>query len=549
MRTKGGSMKFVLAFSAAQFLLHAWFALSAGDPRMAMPHLAAWLLDVFLLMVAAAAMRLVAAGAGRCGIPERPCGWAADAAVCVLGLSLAIYPGLLPEFLAFPTSVFRADGSTGWFFVTEYLGWMGLWPLLVSLAAMTLAVRVRWQPPSRRRLCLMVTPVILLSTPILMTPAPQPLVYSVQDLLKGWLLGGRRIVPSLARPPLRTSPVAPSGEGLPRLDDAQLRYDHVLLLVLEGVTASRFEQEFMSRRGGYCDKLRDCSAYFSGYHTSNLDSYTSLIAMLTSVQVPYRAYANPPSYDRVNESPNLVAALGRRGYATLYISTSEYKPYVPVRKDWTRTMGMRDLPQQEGWVKVGGNKVEIGLEDRAATPAILDFVASHPKTLVMHELLFGHSPRWMAKTGKSQSQYDDEYLLELLDGLEKKKLLDRTLLVVLSDHGDRADSANVANYRVPLLISGRGIRPSQSAAMLSHLDLPRLLGHFLAGDPLPPSQPSLLTVGSTERWVYGEITSSGYLFIDNDAGAVLAKRGELDARNVRERFQGQLNDFAARHGR
>jgi hypothetical protein len=66
-------------------------------------------------------------------------------------------------------------------------------------------------------------------------------------------------------------------------------------VVLEGVTTARFEQEFLTRPQGYYAHVRDRSVYFDEYHTTNLDSYTSLIAMLTSVQVPYRAYADPSS--------------------------------------------------------------------------------------------------------------------------------------------------------------------------------------------------------------------------------------------------------------
>ncbi len=546
-----GPVRLVCAFAAAQFGLHAWFAVSARDTRMLMPHAVAWLLDVFVLTVSATVLWGVGRALQRCGLPQRLWSFGANASIFLVGMLLASYPGLLAEFLAFPTNVFRADGASGWFFVSEYLGWTGLWPLLVSGAMVALASLLPWHVPQPKRLMVAVVPIILLSTMTLMGPAPQPLVYSVQDLMKGWLTGGKRIVPSLSRPTKASSHDQSSAvKGFRLKDSTTLHYDHVLILVLEGVTTSRFEREFRPRPSGYCTKLRDRSAYFDGYHTTNLDSYTSLITILTSVQVPYRAYADPHSYEAVNEAPNLVATLRSRGFHTLYISTSEHHPFIPVRKSWDSIMLMQDLPQQDGWVKVSGSKVEVGLEDRAATPAILEFVSSHPKTLVMHELLFGHSPRWMANTGKSQAEYDDEYLLELLRGLEQKRLLDRTLMVVVSDHGDRAESANVENYGVPLLISGRGIPPSRTSALYSHVDFQQIVAHFLADQRLPEGRESFLTVGSTERWTCGKITSSGsYMFIDNDTGAALANQGALDARSLHERFQSLLNAFAARYQR
>jgi hypothetical protein len=546
-----GSVRLAFAFAAIQLGLHAWFAVTAGDRRLWIPHAVAWLLDLLVLVVVVAVTWAVGRAVHCCGVLQRVWLFGSYVAVFLVGVSLASYPGLLAEFLAFPTNVFRADAGSGWFFVSQYLGWTGLWPLAVSAMTSVLASYIPWHVPRRKILVAIAAPIMVLSTLVLMGPVPQPLVYSVQDVMRGWLIGNSRVVPSLSTPTrVPSDGTSSSVEGTQRRDSAALEFDHVVILVLEGVTTSRFEREFLSRPNGYWAKMRDRSAYFDGYHTTNLDSYTSLITMVTSIQVPYRAYADPRSYEAVNDAPNLVATLRNCGFQTLYISTSEHHPFIPVRKCWDSIMLMRDLPQQDGWVKVSGSKVEVGLEDRAATAAILEFVSSHPKTLVMHELLFGHSPRWMAKTGKSQAEYDDEYLLEITRGLEQKKLLDRTLLVVVSDHGDRAESANVVNYGVPLLVSGRGIRPSRSSALYSHKDFQQIVLGFLAHQDFPRGRETVVTVGSTERWIYGEIRSNkSYVFIDNDTGAAIAAEGTMDAGSLYDRFQRELNAFAARFQR
>jgi hypothetical protein len=548
---RSGAVCLVCALAAAQLVLHAWFAVSAGDPRMWMPHAAAWLLDVLVLIVAAAILAVIGWGLRRCGLPSGPWNCLSNALLFLMGLLLASYPVLLTEFLAFPMNIFRADTTTSVFFLREYLGWQGLWPLLVPCMIVGVASRMRWRSPSPRRRLAVVVPVVVLSAATLLRPAPQPLVYSAQDFLTNWLMGDKRTVPSLARPTATLSVPEDDAVFALQLDDMKAqRYDHILIMVLEGVTAARFEQEFLSRPHGYYAHVRDRSVYFDKYHTTNLDSYTSLIAMLTSVQVPYRAYADPSSYEAVNEGPNLVAALNQRGFHALYVCTAEHQPFVPVRKDWSRVWHMRDLTQPRDWLTIGGSKVESGVEDRAALPAIIEFLTAHPRTLVMQEMIFGHSPRWTARAGKSQLEYYDDYLLELLRGLEQQHLADRVLLVVLSDHGDRADAFNVENYHVPLLISGLGVPPSRDSALYSHSDLQALIGHFLADQPLPKARESLLTVGSTERWVYGQITSSGsYMLIDNDRGTVSASQGTLSAQALYESFQTLINRFAARYQR
>jgi len=205
---------------------------------------------------------------------------------------------------------------------------------LVALAGACAMVgvvsRMAWPSPSPRRLWVVVVTVVLLSAVTLLRPAPQPLVYSAQDSLKGWLSGGKRMVPSLVRPTAKLSVSGDDAVTTVQLDHAKsLRYDHILIMVLEGLTTARFEQDFLSRPQGYYAHVRDRSVYFDEYHTTNLDSYTSLIAMLTSVQVPYRAYADPSSYEAVNEGPNLVAALNQRGFRALYICTAEHHHSFP----------------------------------------------------------------------------------------------------------------------------------------------------------------------------------------------------------------------------
>lgn len=549
--SQSNCLRLALACAGSQLGLHAWFAVGLGDPRMFGPHAMAWLLDLLVLLVGLGALCGLGSVLQSCRVPAEWWKRACSGLIFILGLGLASYPGQLTEFLAFPVSVFHADLATASFFVTEYLGWRGLWPVAASAAAMLLATRWRWPLPSVNKLALASVAVVLLSVFPLLHPAPHPFVYAVQDALRSRLAGGRRSVTSLTRPTASLAKAPSLADALFPLEHLEtVAYNHVLMIVFETVAADDFERGFLTRPQGYYARLRERSAYFSCYHATNLDSYTSLIAMLTAVQVPYRAYANPGSYEPVNAAPNVVAALHRCGYQGLFLCTAENQPFVPVRSAWSRVLGARDMDLQPGWVTVGESKVEAAVEDRAALPAILEFVKSHSRTLVMHELVFGHSPRWIAKTGQEQLAYYDRYLLELTSGLERAGLADDCLLVVVADHGDRADSARAQNYRVPLLISGRNVPSGRNSLHLSHCDLPAILGHYLAGRPLPQARPSLLTVGSTERWIYGEITSAGgCLFIDNDRGAVLASQGSLDAVAVQRRFQTYLNAFAAKYSR
>jgi hypothetical protein len=46
-------------------------------------------------------------------------------------------------------------------------------------------------------------------------------------------------------------------------------------------------------------------------------------------------------------------------------------------------------------------------------------------------------PEWRATTGKTQPGYCNEYPLEISFKLQELDVLDKTLFVLVSDHGDR----------------------------------------------------------------------------------------------------------------
>jgi len=182
--------------------------------------------------------------------------------------------------------------------------------------------------------------------------------------------------------------------------------------------------------------------------------------------------------------------------------------------------------------------MESATEDRAALPLILDHAASSQRSFVLAELVYGHTPEWRVSTGVTPLAYYDAYLNELWDGLAESGLADNTLIIVVSDHGDRGAHAERANYRVPLLVVGTGVSPGEDVEARSHLDLQAIVAHDRLGTPLPAARSRLTTVGSTERWVYGEIVPpSQHVFIDDGSGTVLDRVGTIDPANVHRRFQ------------
>jgi len=281
-----------IAFAVIQLGLHGLHAVTARDPRLLGPHFVAWLHDLALLGILVLVLLAVDRFAQQRRMLRRIVTATSTVFLFVAGMSLSLYPRLLTEFLAFPVNIFRADVATTQFFVWDYLGWRSLWPAVVSFACGLWAVRKPWQPTWSRNRAMVAILLLVLAAVTLLAPSPQPIAFGMQRMARSWFLGTKRAVPSLV-PPSKTASTSLPLEPSPLQSAQSFRYDHVIFCVVEGVTGAQFETEFLAADDGYWDRVKEESITFTNYHTTNLDSYTSLIAMLTSVLVPYRAYANP----------------------------------------------------------------------------------------------------------------------------------------------------------------------------------------------------------------------------------------------------------------
>jgi len=528
-----------VVLAAFLLLLHVVAAFEARDPRTILPHGVAWLHDLAILALLAGlfavltrvrwrALQRVALSLG-CGV------------LVAAAMLLALYPRMLQVFLAAPANFLETDAATAGTFVRDYLGVGALWPAAAALVVGVASWRVPFPRPGRRWL-IAGAPLCLLAVLALGRDSPNPVAFGLQDSVRQvWV---PRVVPRITA----GSAGAPSPLAWPTIDwnsaSRAARYDHVVIVVLEGVTASDFEAGFLRREDGFYSRHRLHARHFARYYSTNLDSYTALVAMTTSIQVPFRSYAAPERYAAVNDAPNIARGLRGAGFRGLFVSTYEHQPFVPNPRDWDKVLDRGDLGSLEGWTSLGSNRMEAATEDRAALPAIVDFMRADPRSLVLSELVFGHSPEWRAKTGLTPVDYYDRYLTDLWGRLTAAGLASRTLVVVVSDHGERSRSSDPENYRVPLLVVGEGVDPGEDRELRSHLDLQGIVAHYLIGTALPAARSAVTCVGSTERWIYGKLLATHeYAFIDDNSGRVLS--GTVAPGEVHAAFQAEVSEFSA----
>lgn len=538
------AVRVAFALGILQLALHLAAVGWVGDPRMIAPHGVALLHDFLVLAV----VSLGLTWAGRI----LPAGWKDSTAVAgtlFVGILLSVYPQLLRDYLGFPVNVFDAGPEAGATLLTTYLGFRSLMPAAVAAVIGTAALFCPLPSIQLGRGSKAVAFLLLGGGLLTLPGSPNPWLHSGAQSLSAFAFPGRRTVDSLARP------VGNDGAGMVAGLKPEARVpagaaSHIFFIVMEGVSAREFEDRFLGADGDVHIAGLEEPLYFQNYHSTNLDSHTSLIAMLTGVQVPYRAYADVSLYSGVDGASNLPRLFRDAGFRTSFISTYRHQPFVPARGDWDDILDGGDLVSDDKWLGVEGSPIEAAFEDKAAIGAIARLAATHDKTFILHELAYGHSDEWMKTGGGSQLDYYEQYLRELSSVLEKIGIPGDSLLVIVSDHGDRTLEDVAENYRVPLLLSGKGVSPGTDTFFRNHLDLPPIVLGAMGGGDIPPERQEIFVVGPTGRWVYGRILrDKSALFIDNESGTVTTKRGEDEPSAVRSGFQELLNRFDGTFGR
>ncbi|MFZ5950017.1 MAG: sulfatase-like hydrolase/transferase [Candidatus Rifleibacteriota bacterium] len=534
----------IAAFVFVQFFLHLLAVFQNPGFRSGLLHLLAFQYDIVFL---------VGFGWAFNRLSQRIPGY--EVVLSLIFLVLPLYPFLLDEFLAFPVNIFAADLSLLPFFLANIAGLKGL--LIAVFSLCTAWTFYRYQFTGRFSLDgRLVKAAFIIGFIGIVANAgnagfletlPNPLVHSIVQTLKDGVLGSSRVVPELVRP--GNDAKADFDEEPVKLP-VESEYRHILILVMETVNQKDFVQKLNEKSFKIYENNKEHSLVFQNYHTTNLDSYTSLISMLNSEQVPYRAYEQPELFKPVNQKKGLVNQLQKVGWKSLFVCTSFFQPFIPVEDHWDVIVHGKDLPDQEKWVQVGQNRVEAGIEDKAAASTILEFVKKNDKALVMHEMVYGHSPRWMDLTGKSQLEYYDEYFCELYRGLQNIGVAQQTLMIIVADHGERRRADEKEFYRVPLLIIGKNVKPGINKEMYSHLDLAAMIRHFAFAGSFPEPRTQQLVIGHTGRWTYGRISADGEaVFLDARSGSLLGSGKNDQAMEAHQMMQGQINHFARFHKR
>jgi arylsulfatase A-like enzyme len=208
---------------------------------------------------------------------------------------------------------------------------------------------------------------------------------------------------------------------------------------------------------------------------------------------------------------SLSEALKQEGYDTALLSSADFAFDRQIRFLKHRRIDFmadrNDMPGREhAWENAWG------LDERVTERAVLEWIEGqrrgHPERpfFVTYNMAAGHHPYeypgspsglWLDRDAEDAAEratlrFVDDRLRELVDGLSRQRLLDSTLIAIVSDHGPGSGRAGMGRIRdasiyegsvhVPLVVSGpqvAGIGGDGGAVTIptGHIDLaPTLLG-------------------------------------------------------------------------
>ena len=465
-------------------------------------------------------------------------------------ISLSTYPFILYEYLIHPVNIFGAGSGIAYFTLINIIGFNGLMIAIITLFTAIVFEYFNWKLIlliSKKIsyslfIFVSVTIILCMNSVLVNSPWPHPVIFSTMESVSEFLMFKPRVVPIPDKPEKNLC----QNFSL-KLDNQNKKekYDHILVLVLETYTHNEF------LKTSFKDEImelfpKENSVYFNNYHTNNLDSYTSLIAMLTGRHVPYRSYEAPDRFENINKTYSIAEKLSALDYHTAFLCSAIHQPFIPCRSHWKTIWQGGDISGSKKFKRIDLNRLEASYEDRSAIPEIINMMKKNSRTFIMQEMVMGHTPHWEVVTGKKSVQYYKSYYVELLSEIKKINQLDKTLIILLADHGRRENAQLIENYNVPLLISGKNINnTSEINLFLSHRDMPEIIFSYLYNLPLPKERDEQLLIGHTGRWTYGlEKKDGSYIFLDSVRGVVLKKNGNIKAEEAFGVFQQTIHNMA-----
>lgn len=470
----------------------------------------------------------------------------------VFALISFTYTPYIIDLVNFPINIFSIQTRNISFFINYFISisYLTMWFILIFIGV---TMSLKYPRKVNRKIVIGAVMVIFLA--FILTsgrPSLNPLIYSVTEELQSATsrsYGIERINLNNTKNVSEkyNDSVNKSFKDYPVINS---KFDKIVILVMESINYDDFVNRKKVRNGSIVKNNIVTGIEFSNYFTTNLDSYTSLLAMLNSTFVPFQAYVDEEKYRFVNQHKNLAQFFNYNDYQTLFLTSycEQQKRFIPDIEDWKEVKCVKEF--SNNYHSITTNKIEAASEDRAVFSDLIKFLKNNDKAFIFQEMVYGHTAEWFEKTGITTLDYYQQYFMMLSDTLEKENLADKTLIVITADHGPRQNATLLNNYKVPLIFISKKLKPNNIASLCSHLDFKDILLQVLQDKEIRINTREIFTIGHSGSYEYGSIRPDNqFVFIENRTLNVRTNLQQKEILSFSTRFQEYVNYFSRLNNR
>ncbi|OWY22275.1 DUF229 domain-containing protein [Sphingobacteriales bacterium UPWRP_1] len=467
--------------------------------------------------------------------------------ICVLSI---VYTFFLLDLYHFPMNIFSISADNFSFFITYFTNFWLVAGFLLGLGALfTVSYffpkKQVYQEWSKRIGIILVVMFI----PSIFKPFINPILHSVSEEILLSLRADANI--KKLQPPVASITQAGKfshlNQSFDTLPDARFKYNRIVVLVMEGLKYNDFMQKSLADSSSFLNRHKQHIKQYSNYHTLNIDSYTSLMAMMNSIFVPYQSHLSKEKFAFSDNCNNLVRFFNKNNYATFFITSygRQQATFVPDVNEWSTSFYLDSLESITRFTCLTTTPIEKACEDNAVLDALTDTVAKYPQIFALQEMVYGHMTEWLKLVGTDPVTYYNRYFNNFVDNLHQKGIADSTLIFILSDHGPKENALDLENYHIPFMVYATNITDTTSNQVFtSHLNFKDIVLQTATNLPVTITPQPIYILGNSIELVYGTITPTGkYALITNRRQYAQSNLTKQQVLKLNKDFQNYLNYY------
>jgi len=320
------------------------------------------------------------------------------------------------------------------------------------------------------------------------------------------------------------------------------KYQYAFVFVMEQTSLEDFYEEKALIQGeDFFDRVEHKTHFFTNYYTSNQDSRTAIWEMLNSFFIPFECYIEPwqDYYGYILETNNLISYLKSNGVEPYSVSSIGGGSLILGIYPFNSFIRLYDYEKEsQGYLCSTEFSYQKACEDFAIFDNLTQNILENKEKDLFYfqELIFGHGEKYMDISGKQRVEYYNDYFNEFYSFLEDNGIAEKSLIVIVADHGPKGGRARVCNdFNIPLMIIADDLNYSEISNHYSHFSFKDIFLSYCLGKELPAKENFIYLIDQSGRNMRGYIdTCNNNCILGNLRGDSLLINGEDEDINVEE---------------